>query len=296
MVKQVWERVMFYKLKMTLQALGAIVVSLLRIARNPACLKPNAMPSIDQKSIMILGNGPSLKDVLENEQEKLKASDVFAVNKFCLSEAYLTVKPLYYVIIDPDFFLKSKDESLMQMQKDVQQKFEKETTWDMNLFLPQSKISKVYAENIEYINPKIKVYFFNTLTIEGAELFRHKFYNAGIGMPFVGNVLIAANMLAINMGYVNIELYGAEHSIHTQAYVNEKNQVALEYEYFDGSSAEFVFWDDLDPTRPQKYHEFLTHWTRTFSAYHKVQFFAKYKKCHILNMTKDSYIDAFQRV
>ena len=71
--------------------------------------------------------------------------------------------------------------------------------------------------------------------------------------------------------------------------------MCVEYDYFDGSKIEAVFWDDLDPTKPQKYHTYLTHWKDTFQAYHDVEQFAKSKNCKILNMTKKSYIDAFER-
>ncbi len=286
---------MLYAVKQSLQQIGNIALSLLRILRNPTVVKGTDLPIFKNDHVLILGNGPSLKEVLKTEMDMLKNSDTLAVNKFCLSEAYVAVQPIHYVVADPDFFHESEDSDTLQMKIDVQSTFETQTTWEMNLFLPNNVVSQEYAKMLQKRNPNIHCFFFNMLTIEGPEFFQNSLYQAGWGMPFAGNVLIAANMLAINMGYVNIELYGAEHSIHTQAYVNEKNQVALEYDYFDGSKIEAVFWDDLDPTKPQKYHQYLTHWTDTFKAYHDVESFAKSKNCRIRNMTNNSYIDAFER-
>ena len=271
------------------------MITLLRIARNPGCLKSNALPKPLNDTIMILGNGPSLKEVLEEQKEKLQSCDLFAVNKFCLSEAYAMVRPLHYIIVDLDFFQDTEDVNLMKMKEDVKRRFKEDTHWKMNLFLPRSDTGKNYAEQLRRNNANISIYFFNILTIAGPDSFRNKLYENGVGMPFVGNVLIAAIMNAINMGYKKIELYGAEHSIHTQAYINDKNQVALEYSYFDGSSAEFVFWDDIDPSKPQTYHQFLTHWTDTFKAYHEIEGYASYKGDKIINCTENSYIDAFER-
>jgi len=287
---------MFKKIKNTLSAFEGTIVSLIRILRNPETLKQNELPKIKHKTIRILGNGPSLNDVLESiVEEKTRDYDLIAVNKFCLSTEYEKVKPTHYIVVDPDFFSKHEEESLRQMQQNVQRVFEQETTWRMNLFVPRNEASLTYAEYLRKTNPHIQIYFFNTLTIEGPELLAHKLYSSGVGMPFVGNVLVAANILAINMGYKKIELYGAEQSIHIQAYVNAQNQVCVEYDYFDGSKIEAVFWDDLDPTKPQKYHQFLTHWTDTFKSYHLINAYAESKECRVINMTENSYIDAFER-
>ena len=272
-----------------------MTLSLLRIVRNPSVLKTNVLPNAEKNTIKILGNGPSLKDVIAESKQDLKESDLFAVNKFCLSQAYGQLKPTHYIMADPDFFADEGSDEIKKMKEEVRQSFEEKTDWKMNIFVPNSAVAKAYGDKLVQKNPNVSMYYFSPLSIDGPQWFRHWCYERGVGMPFVGNVIVAANILAINMGYAQIELYGAEHSIHTQAYVNDDNQVALEYKYFDGSSAEFVFWDDLDPTKPQKYHQFLTHWTDTFKSYHAIASYAKSRHCKIVNMTKESYIDAFER-
>jgi len=286
---------MLYSIKQVLNQTAGILITLLRIVRKPIVLKGNVLPVISSTKLDILGNGPSLREYLDSGDNESRNSDIMVVNKFCLSIDYEKVKPEHYVIVDSDFLVETKDESLQKMQKDMYEKFTETTTWKMNLYLPQNSSGLVFKERITKANKNISIFHFNMLTLDGSERFRYFLYKRGVGMPFAGNVLIVANMLAINLGYSNIELFGAEHSIHTQAYINSKNQVALEYKYFDGTSAEFIFWDDLNPEEPQKYHQYLTHWKDTFRAYHEVAAYAKYKHCKIINRTENSFIDAFKR-
>lgn len=285
-----------YRVKTVLQSLAGVAVTAMRIIRHPAVLKRNEVPKPVQKKILILGNGPSLRTFLEHKEAHLKDADVFAVNKFCLSDEYASIKPQNYVLVDSDFFLEDTDSSILAMKKSVIEKFETGTNWNMNLFLPNSETSHAFALALEKKNSFIKVYFFNMITIEGPESFKNFMFDKGIGMPFVGNVLIAANMLAIQMGYKRIELYGAEQSIHVQAYVNEEGYVTIGYSYFSGKNDEYIYDYAEAHGERQKYHEYMEHWVNTFKAYHAVASYAKSKNCKIINMTKESYIDAFEKI
>ena len=256
-------------------------------------MKQEVLASPEQKEIFILGTGPSLSKFLEEDFTKYKNSDFLAVNKFCLSADYIKLKPKYYIFADPVFFKDTENEVLSKVIKDVMEILNFETDWEMNIYVPTTK-DKTSIER-KFSNSKLHIVYYSPLSLDGPDVMKHYLFDRGIGMPFVGNVLIAGLMLAIRMGYKKISIVGADQSIHVQAYVNKNNQTCVSYKYFDGTQAEAVFWDDLDPTRPQKYHEFLTHWTNTFRAYHEVESFAKYKKCQIVNMTKDSYVDAFER-
>ena len=284
---------MLIKIKKIFNEFFGMSITLIRIVRNANVLKKNKLPKNGNSEIYILGNGPSLTEFLSNDFTSYMNVDFFAVNKFCLSEAYQKIKPKYYVFADPSFFKDTKDESILLMQKNVMKKLVDETDWEMNLFIPIQKDKQSIEAKLT--NSNLKIFYYSPLTVEGPDSVKHMLFDRGIGMPFVGNVLIASLILSIRMGYKKINIVGAEQSIHVQAYVNKTNQVCVEYDYFDGSKIEAVFWDDLDPTKPQKYHEFLRHWTDTFKSYHEVESFAKYKNCKIANMTNNSYIDAFER-
>ena len=285
----------FYKIKILLKDVANIFISLLRIIRNPIALRKNILPINNKNTMLILGNGPSLKEFLETDREDTLDSDIFAVNKFCLSEAYTQVKPTHYILVDSDFFFDDTDSAILEMKKNVLSKFEHETDWDMNLFLPRNDKSQIIAQQIMQHNSKIKVFYFNAYTIDGPSFFRNYMYKRGVGMPFVGNVLVSANILSINMNYKNIKIFGAEQSIHLQGRVNQNNEVVVGYTYFNGHNSDVVLKNDLDPSKPQTYHEFLTHWRDTFASYHLVESYAQYRKCKIINMTEDSYIDAFEK-
>ncbi|MFW5726411.1 MAG: hypothetical protein ACOCW4_00955, partial [bacterium] len=58
----------------------------------------------DHRECVLLGNGPSLKDFLDNHLDFLQDKAVFAVNNFVRTDAFPKVKPQYYVIVAPDYW------------------------------------------------------------------------------------------------------------------------------------------------------------------------------------------------
>ena len=147
-------------------------------------------------------------------------------------------------------------------------------------------------------NNCIKIVHFNNVTYDGFECFRNFLYKKGWAMPRVQNVVVASIFLGINMGYKTIRLYGVDHSWTRTLGVNTKNQVcAVDSHFYDNQPAHFTPYGK-DPTTKKimTLDELLHAFARMFESYHKLRKYADSRRCRILNCTKDSFIDAFERM
>ena len=61
----------------------------------------NKMPRPEKKLLRILGNGDSLKSVVDSMQNDC---DYMVMNAHILHPSYFELKPRYYVLADPSFF------------------------------------------------------------------------------------------------------------------------------------------------------------------------------------------------
>ena len=57
-----------------------------------------------KNKLLILGNGPSIKESLDSIIESKEEFEVLAVNKFAISDEFHLIKPRFYFLLDGDFF------------------------------------------------------------------------------------------------------------------------------------------------------------------------------------------------
>lgn len=248
------------------------------------------------EKLIILGNGPSLKEHLENDLELLQNNTTMAVNKFCLTDAYESVKPNYYVIVDPLFMMDNVTEEYKQMQDEVFERFEQCTDWPLELFIAGRGQGNARLQTLIEKRPNIKLHYISITTVEGLRSASHFYYKKGWGTPFVGNVIVSSLMSAINCGFKEIILLGIDHTIHTTAFVNSKNLVCYRKQhYYKDKPVDVPVYVDLEETKPLKLHEYLDMWTMTFKSYHQINDYAISKDVKIINATPVSNVDAFER-
>lgn len=237
------------------------------------------------EAIIIMGNGPSLNDTIAKSYDKLKCVPTLAVNFAANAPQFWDLRPRYYVLADPHFFIASSDVNVMRLRENLA-----DVKWKMTLFLPFD--AKKYGFAIE--NPNIKVEYFNFIAAEGFEWFENWAYSSGRGMPRPRNVLIPSIMIAIAMGYGDIYVTGADHSWTKTLSVNEQNEVVSIQPHFykeDEKEEKRIKVDYLKYPLHQIIHSFYV----AFKAYHEIQRYAAFKGVNIYNSTPGSFIDAFPR-
>lgn len=240
--------------------------------------------------LIIMGNGPSLRDAISEYPDLLKRSKTLAVNFAANAEEFSQLKPALYVLTDPHFFNtdaegKSPDPNVDRLWMNLSN-----ADWDMTLYVPCRREIPESIAKIRHIT--IKRY--NMTPGEGMRGPVHWLYRRGLAMPRPRNVLIASIMVALREGYRDILILGADHTWSRDLRVDDENRVISESGHF---------YKDSDKERQrvaQVYagrhlHDVLENLTVTFRSYHQVKDFADEIGAKITNCTHGSFIDAFPR-
>ena len=248
-----------------------------------------------KSDIYILGNGPSLNKTLDLYRDQLKISTLMCVNGFSQTKEFIVLKPKYFIINAPEFYTNTTDSNSKIREKTLSSLIGK-TTWNLILFLPaDSKKNKEFIQRIKK-NNFIEIYYFNKTPVDGLNLINSFLYAKGLGSPRPHNVLISGILQAINVGFNNIYLLGADHSWLPLISVNQLNETLINQKHFY----------DLNTSKPKtmhkgghgkrKLHEVLEKFYFSFRSYHQLQEFASKSKTSIINLTENSFIDAFKKI
>ncbi|MCK5537376.1 MAG: hypothetical protein KAI79_11150 [Bacteroidales bacterium] len=272
------------------------IFSILKFVRYGRLKHGNIFQATKMQDIIILGNGPSLKENLENDINILKKIDTFAVNKFCLTPEFHLLKPKYYLLIDPAFYIKNNTSlKFLDLQKNILASFIKVIDWDMTLFIPIRTDMKDSWDNLISHNKHISISYVNSNAATGFKSITFALYKYNLAMPVTQNVLVGAIFLSLNMGYKKIYLLGAEHSWSADLRVNNENKLCIRNKHYYGEE-DTLFYKGLEQKETWKMHEVLSAWSKTFKSYFLLQDYAKQVNANIYNLTTDSYIDAFPKV
>lgn len=248
----------------------------------------------NNKGIILLGNGPSLNITLEKYKETIIKNTCLAVNNFAFSSGYDVIKPKYYLIIAPEYWMKNPPNQIhIDNRNKLINHIVNQTTWQMAMVLPVSakKTSFVYQlsqnKNIEFI-------FINNQAFEGYRSLSFFMWKKNWGGPRFHNVLAPAILFACNVGYQNIFITGADHSWHEEMRIDMDNEFTINHQHF---------YDKAETRHAQyklegeKYHihDSFRKIYLAFKGYHELNQYCTYRNCNVFNASEKSYIDAFQR-
>ncbi|GHU76613.1 hypothetical protein FACS189461_4380 [Spirochaetia bacterium] len=249
------------------------------------------------KRLILLGNGPSLMDVIKNwrHNDIFRDADVLAVNYFCHDDSFVEIKPKYYILSDPQFF----DDGSLLIDK-VNKMYEYlngNVTWQMFLYVQYYAWRKIdWKEKIH--NANIKVIPFHSLKYSGYDSLRNLFFKHGIGSGNYGTVILNGEFIGLNLGYKKLYLYGVDHNFFDSICINSDNQLCNIVTHF---------YDSSPILKPMTHHwysgketvfrisEYLQDKAGLFHGHEILQEFADYCGANIYNCTKNSLIDAYER-
>lgn len=272
------------------------VLSLAKVVIQSKFRSP--IPPKSKQNCIILANGPSLKDSLQENPSVFSKEkyDLFCVNYFANSDFYQKLQPNYYVMIAPEYWVDEFEDisTIIEKRTELFRNIEAKTDWELDLFIPwEAKKSKTWKDLFKN-KPNIHIHYFNRTPIEGCRSINHFLFRCHLGMPRPHNVLIPSLFIGINMEYQNIYLIGADHSWIPLIFVTSQNDVLFTNQHFYEEKK-------LKPhpmrkaTGKRKLHEVLDKFMLTFKGYFILKSYAKTKKVKIWNATPSSFIDAFDR-
>lgn len=240
------------------------------------------------KSLIILGNGPSLRKTLDEDMEWLMAHDLMAVNFAALSPEFFKLRPRYYILADGHFFNSYSTDSNVRK---LWENFGK-VNWNMTLLLPNKY--KHFAHPLMMHLEDIKTRWFNLTPVEGFRWLKLMLFSSGKGMPRPRNVLIPAIMEGIRLGYSRIYLCGADHSwTKTLDVDNENYVISIQPHFYEDNEEEHKRLRET--YKGLHLHDVLGSMTIAFKSYWEIADYARKKKVEIINATPGSMIDAFER-
>ena len=249
----------------------------------------------DKKQIVILGNGPSLKSTIQENENFFEGKGLFCVNHFATTEFYTKLKPAYYLITTPELFSDSVFDEFIEASNKLFNTIADKTTWKLKLLVKYDAKQNERWRKILEKNKNIEIIYLNLTPVEGFKKFMFRQFNKANGMPRPHNIMIPCLFTAIHLAPEEIFIIGAEHTWLNDLHVDENNDTYFNFQHFydaNKTATKFCYFDEQSH---YKLHEVLRSFSIVFSAYHTLNDYAKYKNINIFNCTPVSHIDAFKR-
>ena len=268
----------------------ATLASLIFVSVLSGYISSRSLPRLRSRCA-ILGNGPSLRSALEASEQYISNCDVVVSNDFPITPEFHIIKPQYYYIIDNAFFELSNGRAIYPRTLSICEALQT-VDWDIHVFVPR-KYKYVLESHVN--NVRVKFFYFNLTPCDGFDVIQFFLFRFGLAVPYANNVLIPALIHAINSGYSEVYIYGAEHNWTSFFTLDEKNRLCMAGQHYFSEAGEKprVWWKSRNVSL--LVHEALYALSLTFRGYHTIARYAKRRNVMIYNCTNNSLIDAFPK-
>lgn len=248
----------------------------------------------EKKRIAIIATGPSLKEDMDFILDKnyLEQTDFLMLNFSAFDSVFFKLRPQYYCLADPMYFQNTwRDEEVFRFFELLNNRVD----WPMTIYIPA--LNLVRFRHFSHLNnSNIDIRGVNTTEYKGFERFRHFFYRIGLSSPPSQTVTNLAIFVGINAGYKKMDLFGVDHTFLSSLMVNEKNQLCQVYSHsYDKGQADYRVIIRTDDNRIWKVGEYIVACGNMFLSHDLLERYARSVDCHIVNNTKCSMIDSYER-
>lgn len=275
------------KVSETATYLGATLKGIVKICLQSRKTSIKVDAANHNRTLIILANGPSLRQTIDCYGEQLAGCDTLAVNFAANAPEFRMLRPRYYVLADPHFFRATDDPNVRLLLDNLAA-----ATWDMQLIIDRRYASLLHKAVSLPDNVKVKT--LNAVGIDGFRSFEKFAFRKGLAMPRPRNVLIPSIMAGLWLGYRKIYLCGADHSWMRDLSVDNDNCVRSGMNHFYKESDKEVHRSATE-YRAYRLHDIIYSYYIAFRSYHQIERFARSLGADIFNATPGSYIDAFRR-
>jgi len=253
---------------------------------------------LSPKGCVILGNGPSLKESLRDDYVFISERNKMCVNDFVISDYFEQLKPEYYFFMDPDVCNPTLSQHMKDRLTTIYEALSQKVKWPIVVFLPESAKQWNYFMDLPVINGFIKLIYLNTAPLNLA-VSKNKFelFRKNISMVPPHNVLVSCIFMAINFGYEEIYIMGADHSWIENLFVAPDNKLYwCDSHFYDTKDEKLVpIYKNGEESDTFTMGELMTGYAKLYNSYYELDEYAKSLNIQIFNMSKKSFIDAFTR-
>lgn len=248
--------------------------------------RPSRRGERKRETLIVLGNGPSLKEALEKHRNVIMSHPRMAVNLSVLAPGFADLRPQYYILADPAFFAREKKGKIPAVWDALAA-----VDWEMVLFLPA--VARGTAE-VAALPDNVTVKYYNLTPGEGWDRAVWPLYDAGLAMPRPRNVLVPAMMCAVREGFRRIALAGADHNWALTLWVTDRNRVvSVQPHFYKEDSEELKRCEEV--FAGLRLHDVYGSYAVAFRSYHQLAHYFASRGVEVLNVTPGSFIDAFPR-
>lgn len=282
------------RIESTIIALLLAIFKASRKFRMPLRKNPNT------KTLFLMGNGPSFAADYERQKTAFEHSEKMAVNFFAKADVFETIRPEWYILADPVFFQhKSKlSEAHFALQQKIVALLNEKVSWKMNLIFPSEALSNL--PQLGFNNPNLHFLYFNANKVDTLVFSPIKFWLLRRNWASVTkmNVLISATYCALNLGFKNLVLMGADHSWSENFRIDAQNRPYMyDPHFYEQENAKPVFlYKNAVTEEFVTTQSFFQGIANAFEAYWELQKYAEKIGATIQNASKNSYIDTFPRI
>ncbi|MBR4651579.1 MAG: hypothetical protein IKO82_07520 [Prevotella sp.] len=247
-------------------------------------------------NLLVLANGPSLRNTLDDIYSgKIKRENCCMVNYTVNTDDFYKIKPEYYIISDPKFYVRGKyhREAVDKVYENLNA-----ITWKMNVY-----IQYTWYKDKEYMrlfkNENLNVVPMHTREYNGFECLRNWLMKHDIGGANFGTVIHHAIHVGVLLGYKEVHLYGADHTFFTGICVTDDNILCRETNHVYGTDTapKPIYW--FDPITGERHSHnmasFLHEYANLFDGHIKMKKFSDYMGVRVINKTEVSLLDVFPR-
>ena len=248
----------------------------------------------DNNNAYILANGPSLSNDICNYFQLLSKKEVFVMNQFAFSDLFILLKPRYYILADPVYWVDKISEAEKKNVVELFDRLKNLVCWDITLFVP---VFSLKSKNMSLIkdNTLIKVTGYSSLSLRGFCFCQNYWYKRNFGMPSPQTVLNAAVFLALNSGYKEINVLGADHTFIKILSVGYDNLIYIEDDHFYDKEKikKMAIVDGV--TKDWTIKKWLLCVVKMFESHYILKDYAKHLNVVIYNLTSETLLDVYKR-
>ncbi len=249
----------------------------------------------NDKSLIILGTGPSMKNDFERIVKHKDNCDIMAVNSFLLNDNFAIIKPNVYVLADPSYFSSNVTGFCLKDRDIFINRIMTQLTWKLTLYLPLKAKGSYLVETLSK-NNLIEIKFVTDNQILPYFINKFKAYNKNIALPSFYNVLCMCLSIGCYEKYNNIYFFGADHNWFQDLIVGEDNLVYItEKHCYEEQSSKGLHYSQYADGSPISMGDMFTGFGKLFNEYYDIKKWADYNEIKIYNESSVSFIDAFNR-
>ncbi|MCS6824869.1 MAG: hypothetical protein NZ529_11300 [Cytophagaceae bacterium] len=249
------------------------------------------LPRALSDECLIIANGPSMSETLNQYEHKIKEKVLLTVNNIVSSSHFFNLKPHYHVLHDPGYFLyKNRPDVIATFNV-----LKTQVNWELTLFVPYIFRKDADIVWLQKSKGSVKVVLYNYAIMHGFDRITFLFYRKNLAMPQFYNVLGPSVFLCLNMGYKKIWITGADHSWFKEVEVSENNELYRRDTHFYDTSAVPPTPIIDETNQPINIGRFLEYISKVFNSYYTLERYSKTLDAKIFNATEYSLIDAFER-